>query len=337
MSAVLVVSLAVALTGLLSLMSFLRSPTRQRDEQPSTTAYILENTVTHARLLPTPATHAFSYPTLALLLSLDALEAGALDLGRGWLFGYGGTAWRVTGLRSGAYLLPDASSASNSGTHGIDGSNGDSRNEGRKGNTGNSIKAKLAEVLVRQGMDGARVWAWAETGDAWVLTMPSYVGYEGINPLTVYFCYARGEGEEGEGEDGALEWVVLEVRTCVVFGARVGPLTTRSEADTQYVRGEARPRPRARRRRGAVYTRVRRSPHSPYVLYEQRAAGTITPGPSCATSTSPPSTTAPASTPSPSRSRPPRAPPASSPPRRAQRSASSSARRPPGPAPSPTS
>ncbi|KAL1938918.1 hypothetical protein VTO73DRAFT_11071 [Trametes versicolor] len=219
MSAVLVASLAVAFTGLLSLMSFLRSPVRKHDDLPGEpgAAYILENTVTHARLLPTPATHAFSYPTLALLLSLDALEAGVLDLGRGWLFGYGGTAWRLTGMRSGAYLLPDAPSSSDSKTNGSSEShesNGGSGNSRRKGNAGTSIKAKLAEVLVRQGKDGARVWAWAETGDAWMLTMPSYAGYEGINPLTVYFCYARSE----EDQDGALEWVVLEIHN--TFGEK---------------------------------------------------------------------------------------------------------------------
>ncbi|OJT12325.1 hypothetical protein TRAPUB_11100 [Trametes pubescens] len=224
MSAILAASLAGAIAGMLSLMSFLRKP--NRDQPLATTpgtAYILENTVTHARLLPTPATHAFSYPTLALLLSLDALEAGALDLGRGWLFGYGGTAWRLTGLRSGAYLLPDApstpQSTSNSKSSGSNGVNESNESNGGTGSTGALIKAKLAEVLVRQGKEGARVWAWAETGDAWMLTMPSYVGHEGINPLTVYFCYARGEGEEGvDRADGALEWVVLEIHN--TFGEK---------------------------------------------------------------------------------------------------------------------
>lgn len=41
--------------------------------------------------------------------------------------------------------------------------------------------------------------------DAWMLTMPSYCGFEGINPLTVYFCYSRTRGDK-------LYAVVLEVR-----------------------------------------------------------------------------------------------------------------------------
>ncbi len=40
-----------------------------------------------------------------------------------------------------------------------------------------------------------------------MLTMPSYMGYEGINPLTVHYCYEK----DGERE---LAWVVLEVRAC---------------------------------------------------------------------------------------------------------------------------
>ncbi|TFK88818.1 hypothetical protein K466DRAFT_662050 [Polyporus arcularius HHB13444] len=145
-------------------------------------AYIVENQVTHARLLPTPSTHAFSYPTLAFLVSLDALEARSLDLARGWLFGYGGTSWRVTGLRSAAYLAQ----------------------ERKKAEAG--IKEKLREVLEQFGHDSRRV------GGVWMLTMPSYMGYEGINPLTVYYCYDSSEGGE------RLVWVVLEIHN--TFGEK---------------------------------------------------------------------------------------------------------------------
>ncbi|PIL25962.1 hypothetical protein GSI_11716 [Ganoderma sinense ZZ0214-1] len=146
-------------------------------------AYILENSVTHARLLPAPSTHAFTYPTLAFFLSLDALESHALDLGGGWLFGYGGTSWRVTGLRSNAYLLPET--------------RGDKRET-------RGIKAKLREVLVEHGHDGSQL------GDAWMLTMPSYMGYEGINPLSVHYCYTKDQGR--------LAWVVFEIHN--TFGEK---------------------------------------------------------------------------------------------------------------------
>lgn len=143
-------------------------------------AYILENSVTHARLLPKPSTHAFTYPTLAFFLSLDALESHSLDLGRGWLFGYGGTSWRMTGLRSNAYLQPESK---------------------RDGQGPQGIKAKLQQVLVEHGHDGSQL------GDAWMLTMPSYMGYEGINPLSVHYCYTKDEER--------LAWVVFEVRVRV--------------------------------------------------------------------------------------------------------------------------
>ena len=176
-----VAMLVIATTGALA-----RTLGRGKRDKPSPlpAAYILENTISHARLLPKVSAHAFTYPTLAFLLSLDALESHKLDLAHGWLFGYGGTAWRITGLRSGAYLLPDSTAASGPG----------SRN----------LKAKLADVLELHGLDRAKVQAWVASGDAWMLTMPSYLGYEGINPLTVHYCY--------ESADERLGWVILEVR-----------------------------------------------------------------------------------------------------------------------------
>ncbi|KAH9894007.1 hypothetical protein C8Q73DRAFT_694094 [Cubamyces lactineus] len=181
-----VVTLVIAAAGTLA-----RALRRGKRDQPSSpsTAYILENTISHARLLPEVSAHAFRYPTLAFLLSLDALESHKLDLARGWLFGYGGTSWRVTGLRSGAYLLPGSTAASALGTRGL--------------------KAKLADVLELHGLDKATVQAWVADGDAWMLTMPSYLGYEGINPLTVYFCY---------DSQGALYCVVLEIHN--TFGEK---------------------------------------------------------------------------------------------------------------------
>lgn len=130
-------------------------------------AYLLQNSVTHARLLPTEAAHAFTYPTLALLVSLKALERGKLDLARGWVFGYGGRWCRMTGLRPKPYL------------------------DERKG----SIMTKLNDILKARGC--------TEVEDAWMMTMPSFLGVEGINPLTVYFCYDSA---------ASFRFTVLEVR-----------------------------------------------------------------------------------------------------------------------------
>ncbi|RPD77161.1 hypothetical protein L226DRAFT_459950 [Lentinus tigrinus ALCF2SS1-7] len=187
MPAALAASIALVCAALFAWF-YMAGPDANTEDAPKP-AYILENQVTHARLLPTPSTHAFTYPTLAFLVSLDALEAHSLDLARGWLFGYGGTAWRVTGLRSGAYLGP--------------GSQAGERRNGLGGSTV-TIKEKLREVLEQFGHDGGRL------GEVWMLTMPSYMGYEGINPLTVHYCYEKG-GER-------LVWVVLEIHN--TFGEK---------------------------------------------------------------------------------------------------------------------
>lgn len=136
-------------------------------------AYICTNKVIHARLLPTESAHRFTYPTISFLLCLSALEKGELNLGGGWLFGYGGLWLRATGIRASAYLQ-----------------------NGRKFDDRRTIKQKLLEVLSTHSLDASLF------NDAWILTMPSYFGFEGINPLTVYFCYKT---------DQSLWAVVLEV------------------------------------------------------------------------------------------------------------------------------
>ncbi|KAJ7270693.1 hypothetical protein B0H12DRAFT_1229183 [Mycena haematopus] len=129
--------------------------------------YILENQVVHARLLPVGSSHAFTYPTLSFLVSLNALENHSLDLGYGWIFGYGGRWTRLVGLRPAPYLTEN----------------------------GGSIRQRLEKVLFDRGFGGS-------LEDAWMMTMPSLLGFEGINPLTVYFCYRPG---------GQLFLAVLEV------------------------------------------------------------------------------------------------------------------------------
>ncbi|OCB86023.1 hypothetical protein A7U60_g6920 [Sanghuangporus baumii] len=154
----------------------------------SNNAYILENTVFHARHLPISSKHAFTYPTLALLLRLSALESRDLDLCAGRLFRYspaGSPApWaRVMGVRPETYLHDPNSYLEGSVK-------------------GKSVREKLAEVLMRFQVDPR------EMEDVWMLTMPRYLGAEGINPLTVYYCYKKMRRDAG-GEL-ALWVVVLE-------------------------------------------------------------------------------------------------------------------------------
>lgn len=183
----------VAIISALATYHISRKRTSTPPRRPQ--GFVVNTKVTHSRLLPESAAHNFSYPTLFLLVSLRALEAGRLDLCRGWLFSYGGLYGRVTGLRASAYLQEDPT---------------------------NNVWQKLGKVLTDHGANAD------ELGDAWMLTMPSYFGFEGINPLTVYFCYKTG------GEPSV---VVLEVSTlslpcpakCASNGRRS---TIRSERST---------------------------------------------------------------------------------------------------------
>ena len=159
-------------------------------------AYILRSITSHARFLPADSRHAFTYPVLSLLLPLSALESGQLSLLNGFLFSFGGIHGRILGLRSARYLYDD-------------------------GGKEPSIRKKLVEVLEQFGIE----LAGERMDDAWILTMPSYFGFEGINPLTVYFCYRRDCPE--------LWIVVLEVS--VIHGFHRFWESPHGTADPQYI------------------------------------------------------------------------------------------------------
>ncbi|KAG1733713.1 hypothetical protein EDB19DRAFT_1929043 [Suillus lakei] len=132
--------------------------------------HILRNQVTHARFLPAPSAHSFTYSTLFVFVSLTDLESNGLNLLGGWLFRYG-SVWRnVVGLRARKYL-------------------GDKHKVV-------SIRAKLEYVLSERGFDASVL------GEVWMMTMPSIFGFEGLNPLTVYYSY---------NTSNVLKFVVLEV------------------------------------------------------------------------------------------------------------------------------
>jgi DUF1365 family protein len=133
---------------------------------------------------------------LSLLLSLSALESGQLSLLNGFLFSFGGIHGRILGLRSAGYLYDD-------------------------GGKEPSIRKKLVKVLEQFGVD----LAGERMDDAWILTMPSYFGFEGINPLTVYFCYRK--------DCPALWIVVLEVS--VIHGSHRFWELPHSTADPQHI------------------------------------------------------------------------------------------------------
>lgn len=71
------------------------------------------------------------------------------------------------------------------------------------------IREKLDKCLKERGI------GMEEVGRVYLVTMPSYLGFMGINPLSVYYCYEKEEdGEKGR----TLKVVVLEVHN--TFGER---------------------------------------------------------------------------------------------------------------------
>ncbi|CAE6456342.1 unnamed protein product [Rhizoctonia solani] len=172
-----VASLCLTSSAYLYLLRHQRNNSLVSTESPSA-GYILTNQVVHARLLPAKSKHAFSYQTMSLLLSVSALEKKALNCGwRGVIFGYPGIWGRMTGLRPQTYL-------EDSGVTILA-----------------TIRQKLVELLRPSNIN---------LGEVWMMTMPSFMGFEGINPLTVYFCYEEGKT--------AVWGIVLEVHN--TFGER---------------------------------------------------------------------------------------------------------------------
>jgi len=92
----------------------------------------------------------------------------------GFLFGAGTSSWtKLTNIRPAAYLTDD-------------------------GVQGKNLAEQFREFVKLRGLDVNA----GDVRDAWLLTRPSYFGFEGINPLSVWFCYSG---------DHRLNMVLLEV------------------------------------------------------------------------------------------------------------------------------
>jgi DUF1365 family protein len=117
-------------------------------------------------------------------IDLDELESHNLDLpSRFFLYG---TSRSILGLRHEHYLAPSTK-----------------QKEARKG----AWKEELKTLVSAHGVPGK------EMGRVWMVTMPSYLGFVGVNPLSVYFCYKdKVENQDGDKKKSAgLLCVVLEV------------------------------------------------------------------------------------------------------------------------------
>lgn len=170
------VAVTVALfTGPLCLILFLAFRPRSNDLAGS--AYIIHGSTTHARFLPAQSKHSFTYTTLSLLVSLRALEARQLNLGwRSLVFAYAPKFFALVGLSPDSYLQDDTTSR------------------------GLSMMEKIHRLLEERNM-----WSVNDRlGDVWTMTMPSFFGFAGTNPLTVHFCYDK--------QESGLILVILEVK-----------------------------------------------------------------------------------------------------------------------------
>ncbi|ORY24229.1 hypothetical protein BCR39DRAFT_595395 [Naematelia encephala] len=155
---------------------------RKRPDIDALPSLLVPAYTTHARLLPITSKHAFSYPLLYLAIDIDSLEGGQIDLPR-QLLSYGGHPLsKILGIRSDGYL-----------------------EQGQEG-----LRRKLVALLVDRGV------AKEDIGRVWLVTMPSYLGFEGINPLSVWYVYRAGTSDSGARR--SLMCVVLEVHN--TFGEK---------------------------------------------------------------------------------------------------------------------
>lgn len=228
---VLVTRLAIYLTPI---------PQSQFSTSNTSLSFIIPSTVAHARFLPKPSSHKFKYPALFLALELNALENSALDLGK-WFKWKGNPfnidnhtkkGWSVLSILPTEYLrlkfagmeeqLVATDEKQQKGKDQLI-SNGSEKLQG-------SILLKLVYELRSRGYlssgpqdqdwgekSGEKVPGWrSELGQVWSITMPCVLGFQGINPLTVYYCYRPAgygaSGAEGEVNGRGPFWLaILEV------------------------------------------------------------------------------------------------------------------------------
>nr|ODN90544.1 hypothetical protein L203_01653 [Cryptococcus depauperatus CBS 7841] len=155
LSTIVLPSLGVSAVALhLYLLS--RKPLPAPDAFP---AYLFPAVASHGRHLPVSGRNAFAYPVLFIGADLDALEEGSVDEPFR-LIHYGGNPMKkVLGIRPTRYLFSGE----------------------------NSIRSKLEKLLEKQGIAREMI------GRIWVHTMPSILGFEGINPLNVFYVYGLGD------------------------------------------------------------------------------------------------------------------------------------------------
>ncbi|KAH9821516.1 hypothetical protein DFH28DRAFT_522934 [Melampsora americana] len=161
----------------------------------SNRSHLFYNQTHHARFLPSSSKHQFNYTLLQFGLDLDQLESDQLNLpfklfkfitSTSKLSNWFLTFLPITSIHPKDYLHPSSISSQ-------------------------SIKSSLLQEL----NDHHQIDVKKRIGSVYLITMPSYLGYEAMNPLSVYFCYApideNKAQRDGNPTHAPLSVVVLEV------------------------------------------------------------------------------------------------------------------------------
>ncbi|WWD15608.1 hypothetical protein CI109_100030 [Kwoniella shandongensis] len=176
----LTAGLGIGLTLLLHYRSYVKPPLSSSSNTTDgfLPSFFIPAVTSHGRYLPLTARNSFSYSVLYVGVDIDALESGRLNLPFR-VFAYSGhPITKILGLRSNNYL--------------------------GKGDGRDSLREKL-EAFLERSECGIQTH---EIRRVWMVTSPSFVGWEGPNPLTTWYCY--GKTKDGTGR-GPLKCVILEV------------------------------------------------------------------------------------------------------------------------------
>lgn len=136
-------------------------------------SHLYRMTTQHARFLPEESKHAFHYNTIHIGVDLDALERKHLDIGDRW-FAYNPRRWTLLGLNDLMFSsLPTSSSEL-------------------------KAAARVRRHLLERGIPAGHM------DNIYTIAMPTFAGFEGINPLVIHYCYSTSAHR-------SLRVVVLEV------------------------------------------------------------------------------------------------------------------------------
>ncbi|EGG06189.1 uncharacterized protein MELLADRAFT_71956, partial [Melampsora larici-populina 98AG31] len=179
------------------------------EHQPKPThsnrSHLFFNQTHHARFLPHSSQHQFNYTLLQFGLDLDQLESHQLNLPFK-LFKF----IKSTSKLSSRFLsfLPITSIHPKDYLYELT-PQSDPKQEAKL--SPQSIKSSLLNEL----RDHHQIDVENTIGSVYVITMPSYLGYEAMNPLSIYFCYSPIDQVksqlDGKPTHPALSIVVLEV------------------------------------------------------------------------------------------------------------------------------